>query len=316
MRMRWLFRTILLGALIACGLSACSRPPEQQSQDDDRKETGIVTIYVVNYPLAYFAQRIGGDHVKVIFPAPPDRDPAMWRPDADTIARYQQADLILLNGASYAKWTQIVSLPASRVVDTSAAVRDQYLTVDDKVTHTHGPGGEHAHAGVAFTTWLDPRMAIAQAAAIRDAMIKLRPQHEASFQEAFSALQRDLNEIDTKMDRLVNAHRDQPIVFSHPVYQYLTRRYGLRARSLHWEPDQMPSPDMWAALNTLLKEHPATSMVWEGQPLPESIAKLTQLGIKSIVFDPCSNVPDNGDYLQVMQQNIENFRAIFPASGS
>jgi hypothetical protein len=27
------------------------------------------TVYVVNYPLQYFTQRIGGDHVSVVFPA-------------------------------------------------------------------------------------------------------------------------------------------------------------------------------------------------------------------------------------------------------
>jgi len=38
-------------------------------------------IYTVNYPLAYFTERIGGEHVKVVFPVPPDMDPAFWKPD-------------------------------------------------------------------------------------------------------------------------------------------------------------------------------------------------------------------------------------------
>ena len=35
---------------------------------------------------------------------------------------YQGADLILLNGATYAKWIDRVTLPASKLVDTSAAL--------------------------------------------------------------------------------------------------------------------------------------------------------------------------------------------------
>ena len=35
-----------------------------------------LVIYTVNYPLAYFAERIGGDLVAVHFPAPEDVDPA------------------------------------------------------------------------------------------------------------------------------------------------------------------------------------------------------------------------------------------------
>ncbi len=76
---------------------------------------GPLNVYVVNYPLKYFAERIGGDHVRVKFPVPADVDPANWNPDLADIAAYQQADLILLNGAGYAKW-----------VPTSAC-RDQKL---------------------------------------------------------------------------------------------------------------------------------------------------------------------------------------------
>ena len=59
----------------------------------------VLSVYTVNYPLAYFAERIAGDQARVVFPAPSDVDPAFWQPDRETIRTYQQADLILLNGA-------------------------------------------------------------------------------------------------------------------------------------------------------------------------------------------------------------------------
>jgi zinc transport system substrate-binding protein len=71
----------------------------------------------VNYPLKYFAERIGGDHVRVEFPAPADVDPAYWNPALAGISAFQKADLILLNGAGYAKWIAKVSLPRSKIVD-------------------------------------------------------------------------------------------------------------------------------------------------------------------------------------------------------
>ncbi len=91
-------------------------------QEQDR-----LTVYAVNYPLQYFAERIGGNLVQVVFPAPEDVDPAFWKPDVATILAYQQADLILLNGAAYAAWVQVVSLPLSKLVNTSAAFADQYI---------------------------------------------------------------------------------------------------------------------------------------------------------------------------------------------
>jgi zinc transport system substrate-binding protein len=52
-------------------------------------------------------------------------------------------------------------------------------------------------------------------------------------------------------------------------------------------------------------------MIWEGEPLPESVAKLKEMGIESIVFDPCGNRPDEGDFLSVMKNNVANLRRIF-----
>jgi hypothetical protein len=34
-------------------------------------------------------------------------------------------------------------------------------------------------------------------------------------------------------------------------------------------------------------------------------------GINSLVFDPCGNVPEPGDFLSVVRQNAENLKAAF-----
>ena len=51
-----------------------------------------LSVYVVNYPLQYFAERIGGPDVRVVFPAPADGDPAFWKPLPEQIAAYQKRD--------------------------------------------------------------------------------------------------------------------------------------------------------------------------------------------------------------------------------
>ena len=109
-----------------------------------------LSVYVVNYPLQYFAERIGGEHIKVVFPAPADVDPAFWMPDLKTISDYQKADLILLNGAGYARWVNKVSLPRFRMVNTSIGFKNQYIEAAEIPTHSHGSEGDHAHAALAF----------------------------------------------------------------------------------------------------------------------------------------------------------------------
>jgi zinc transport system substrate-binding protein len=272
---------------------------------------GELTVHVVNYPLKYFAERIAGDHAKVVFPAPPDEDPAFWRPDVEAITAYQQADLILLNGAAYAKWVDKVTLPRSRMVDTSAKFKDQYITIEGAVTHSHGPEGEHAHEGVAFTTWIDFDLAAKQANAIADALSRKRPDLRKTFKRNSAALKKDLMALDREIKEIVSKDQSKPLVASHPVYDYFARRYGLNMKSVHWEPDEVPSYEQLAELSVILKVHPAKWMIWEGEPIKEPVEKLKSMGIQSLVFDPCGNTPDEGDFLSIMRQNAESLKMAF-----
>jgi zinc transport system substrate-binding protein len=263
----------------------------------------------VNEPLAFFARRIGGEAVDVRFPAPPDVDPAHWSPDPETVAAYQEADVILLNGAGYAGWVARATLPGDALVDTSAGFADRLLPVEGAVSHQHGPAGEHSHAGTAFTTWLDPTLAVQQARAVADAIGKHRPERAGELAASLAGLEADLLELDARLAKAALTLAGAPILFSHPVYQYLQHRYGLNARSLHWEPDEAPDAKAWRGLEALLAEHPARLVLWEGAPLPETRARLEELGLRSVVFDPGGRRTDTGDWLALMQQNVQRLEA-------
>jgi zinc transport system substrate-binding protein len=298
-------------ALLPLCSFGCSRSPDQQEVPDVDSESGLATVYVVNYPLKYFAERVGGDRVSVEFPAPPDIDPAFWKPTAEDIIGFQQADLILLNGAHYAHWVATVSLPQSKTVNTSTSISEQLIQLEEATTHSHGPEGQHAHGGMAFTTWLDPKLAIEQARAVCDALNARWPEHEQQFESGFADLERDLRELDAAIEGALADTKDTPLVFSHPVYQYFQRRYGLNGKSVHWEPDEAPSAEQWDELAEILKSHRAEWMIWEGQPSQDTVSRLREMGIESVVFDPCGNVPEDGDYLAVMQKNLSGMADAF-----
>jgi zinc transport system substrate-binding protein len=265
----------------------------------------------VNYPLKYFAERIGGEHVKVEFPVPAGADPAYWNPDLADISAFQKADLILLNGAGYAKWVAKVSLPRSKIVDTSRQFKDQYVTTKEVMTHSHGAEGEHAHEALAFTTWLDFELAARQADAVAAAMARKRPKLQDTFQNNFKALAKDLKALDQGIKAIVSQKPTTPLIVSHPVYDYFANRYKLNIVSVHWEPDQVPSDSQLREFQVILNQHPARWMIWEGEPLQASVDKLKTLGVDSLVFDPCGNVPEQGDFLTVMRSNVDNLRKAF-----
>ena len=286
------------------------------SMAEGAPQTNKPIVAVTNYPLKYFTERIAGNDIQVIFPIPHDGDPAFWHPQPKEILRFQSADTILLNGATYSKWLDTVTLSRRKLVNTSQAFQAEYITIEELATHQHGPQGEHAHSGLAFTTWLDFHQAILQAEAVLHTVVRLVPQKKSAFESNYSRLKQDLLALDQHLRQIVAQNSKPPLIASHPVYDYLKRRYGLNIRSVLWEPEEMPNAQQWEELETILKDYPATWMIWEGEPHPESVARLQLMGIKTVVFDPLGNVPEHGDFLSNMRQNVENLKVVFQQQGA
>lgn len=289
----------LFGLTAVLSLSSCGGPDENNGPAPE----GKLVVHAVNYPLYYFTSRIAGDLIDLKYPVSTDGDPAFWEPSDADISALQSADLIIMNGASYSKWAEHVSLPTNTRIDTSKAFKSSYIATEG-VIHTHGDGEAHSHGGIAFTTWLNMEFAQKQAEAIRDALIKKLPESKETLENNTIELTTALQGFDQALVAVGKALKDKSFVGSHPVYQYLTGRYKVKINALHWEPEVVPDDAAMSELDKILAAHPSEVMIWEGPPVDESIAKLDAIGIKSIVFNPCGNKPENGDFITVMEANI------------
>lgn len=268
-----------------------------------------LVVATVNYPLYYFAKAIGGDNVQVYLPSL-GGDPAYWKPDARMVSNFQKADLIIANGAGYAKWMEKVSLPSSKIVNTSLSFKDQWIETEEGITHSHGPEGEHVHKGTAFTTWLDLQFAMKQTSSVYEALLALLPEKEAELKSNFKQLQERLSELDNKLNELAKTIGDQTLIGSHPVYQYLSSGYDLTIHSLHWEPDEMPNEEEWSSLQNKMQSSGAQIMLWEDEPIEQIKSKLNEIGMGYSVFNPCGNKPESADFLGVMAKNAADLENI------
>jgi zinc transport system substrate-binding protein len=277
-------------------------------KDDQPSAKDGKTIFASNYPLAYFAERISGRAIR----CPEfDGDPVFWEPTIGDIAMMQQTDLILINGATYEKWLNKISLPKEKIVNTSAPFKGHYNSTENVTTHNHGPTGAHSHAGTAFTTWLDFTQAARQAEAVKDSLVVARIGSRQELTKNYEALKEQLLALDISIEATTKGRSDVPLFASHPVYDYFSRRYGLNLQAVLWEPDSFPDESAWSELEHFQRDHPARWMIWEDEPLPESVERLAKMGIRSIVFNPCGNRPDEGDFMSVMESNVENIKLIF-----
>jgi len=112
-------------------------------------------------------------------------------------------------------------------------------------------------------------------------------------------------------------YRSKPILASHPAYNYLAKRYQWNIISLDLDPEEMPSEEAFANIKTLLRESPASHILWEAEPKKEIAARMSsQLNLTSVEFSPCELLEEEQlqagvDYLTVMKRNIRNIRPVF-----
>lgn len=312
----------LAAAIIAClPLAACGPSAETAATGS---ESGAAAwpaarpvVYTTFYPTAYFAGRIAGDLASVVCPVPEDEDPIFWMPPADILQAYQEADLIVLNGAGFAKWVERASLPSSRVVDTAAPFAGEFIRYENATTHSHGKAGEHSHEGIDGHTWVDPVNAKTQAGEIRSALARLLPDHSADLEANFARLAADLDALDAGFREVSASDPRRPLLASHPAYNYLVRRYGWNLANLDLDPETMPTDAQFEEIRTILADHPAKFLLWESEPLPEIAARFRDgFGIESVTVSPCellgeAEMAAGADYLTVMRKNLESLRTVF-----
>ena len=304
---RMLVLTLTAMTLLACG---------DGTQTDGSGSAGKPVVMTTFYPTLYFARRIAGDLVRLSCPVPEGEDAIFWQPDEETIARYQKADLIVINGAQFEKWVLKTSLPPAKMVDTAKPFEKDFVRFENAVTHTHGPAGEHAHEGVDGHTWLDPVNAKVQAGEIHRALVRLLPKHEEKLDAGLAALAADLDGLDAKFRALPG----KPALFaSHPAYNYLAKRYGWKIVNLDLDPGEMPSDEVFARVKKTLETHPAKFLLWESDPTAEIATRFRDdLGIASVTVSPgelpsVAALVSGENYMTVMTRNLVILKSVFAA---
>jgi len=306
-----------LAALLALPVLAalsCGKKDEASGPGGSGGERPL-TAYTTFYPTWFFTAAIGGKHVRAVNPIPAGEDPIFFQPPPEMVRLYQEeADLIVLNGAGYARWTSRVMLPEERIVNAGASFENDLITIEDATVHSHGQSGEHSHAGIDGHTWMDPVLAMEQCRAIAAALKDRDPDHAADFDRGLREVLAGLEELDRAFKSLQAKGRDLPIVASHPAYNYLCRRYGWDVKSFDFDPAAAPAEDAVKTVSDYVNAHPGIRfMVWEKKPAPATAEAFRFFcGLEPVEFAPVETPPGDGlDYFDVMKQNVENIRPLF-----
>jgi len=294
--MRWLSALLMAVGVcvIGCDRSRPAIPPPTEVD-------GVVRA--TSAPVGWLTERIAGGLVPVEMLCPEGQSPETWRPPPDTIARYQRAALIVVNGADLESWVYTAPLPRSRLVLTAPSIEGELLVVKGE-THSHGPSGEHAHDEVLGHTWLDPLNATAQAGAIARALGDAFPTHAAAFRKNYEELAAELAAFDERL-RAFGRSSGRIVASDNPL-GYLARRYG-------WPTiESEDRPEGWPAQLDLLKNqglltNQATVLIVSDREGAASIADAPP-GASVVVWETGA-AAGTRPYTDILAGNIERLLA-------
>lgn len=307
MRLRAVASTASTGLLLLTAVG-CGSEGDASAGDG----TSVVTAL---YPLAFVAERVGGDDVTVTHLAAPGVESHDVELSPRQVGQVAGASLVLyLGGFAPAVDEAAEQNAADRLFDVSAVVELGPDAVsdhaeDDHDDHADDEADDHGDADPHF--WLDPTRLGAVARALAERLAELDPADADDFRARAAALEADLDALDASYDRSLASCETTTLVTSHDAFGYVAARYGLVQLGVAGlEPDAEPSAARIAEVQETIRDTGTTTIFFEplaGSDIADTIA--ADLGVESASLDPIESQPASGDYLTAMAANLEALRA-------
>ncbi|MFH9175506.1 metal ABC transporter substrate-binding protein [Streptomyces albogriseolus] len=317
---------VALTAVAALGfgtLTACS------SDSAAAGDTGSFDVVASFYPMAFLAERIGGEHVHVTSLTQPGQEPHDLEISARQTAQLEEADAALyLKGLQPSVDEAIGQSPIATKIDAAELTTleehgDEHGT---EAGHDEEHGDEHAHEdehghdheGGDPHIWLDPVRYAEVAEGVGKAFQKADPDHAADYRANTAALVKDLKTLDEKFRTGLANRKTDVFLTTHAAFGYLAERYGLTEEAISGlDPDTEPSGARVKELQKIAKEDGVTTVFYETLVSDKTAKTLAgDTGLRTDVLDPVEGITDHSrgeDYFQVMEANLTALRTALGA---
>lgn len=256
-----------------------------------------ISVAASFYPLAYFAEQIGGDFVETTNITPLGAEPHDYEPTPKEIIKIKTSSIFIFNGGNLDPWAKKLAQDKD----------DQNIIFLDMSGHFPQTSNPHF--------WLDPLLAKKEAELIDGALIKIDPQHTKQYADNTAKLIGKLNDLDIKYRQGLAECRLRDIIVSHDAFGHLADRYRLNVFPISGlSPDEEPSPQQLGKIVKIVKEKNIQIIFAEpllNKKLAQTIAGETGVGI--LTLNPIEGLTEdekrlNKDYFSLMEENLINLR--------
>jgi zinc transport system substrate-binding protein len=280
-----------------------------QNKTEDSKLKVVATFY----PLAFFAQQIGGEEVIVKQLMPDNTEVHNWQPSVTDILTLDEADVIIYNGASLDHWFEDDVIP---IIDSSNKIIIE-TTEGIQLLETEQENDDHEHEGLHDPhTWIGPFIAKQQAQNIYEALTQKDPDNRDYYSERWQNLKIRFEELDNNYMTGLSTKRKEEIFVSHSAFGYLADRYGFKQHGvIGISADEQPSAQTYANLVEMMQEHETyivyVDPVYAGesaQTLRNELQRLSGKNVQILKLYFMLGEIDGLDYFGQQEKNLENLK--------
>ena len=276
-----------------------------------------IKITVSFYPLAYFAEAIGGENVVVSSLIPYNNEVHSWQPSISDITRAEDSDLIIYLGAGLDHWMEDNILTAintegkiireaSEGITLLAGVDEHDEDEHDDDEHNHEEGDPHL--------WVSPHTALQLAENVFIAIIDTDPTNGDYYQQNWEQLQVTLSEIDTRYKNELQQASGKTFFVIHSAYGYIAEGYGLEQYGLIGiSADEQPStPQMVRIIELMIAENSYVIFVDPiysedyAQTLSTELSSRAGESVQILQLSLILGPIDNLDYVGQLEANLDN----------
>jgi len=270
----------------------------------------VVTTF---YPLAFFAQQIGGEEVTVMQLIPDNTEVHNWQPSFDDILALDEADVIIYNGASLDHWFEDDIIP---IIDSRNKIIVK-TTKGIQLLETEQENEDHDQKGIYDPhTWISSFIAEQQAQNIYEVLVQKDPDNMDYYSERWQNLKTRFEELDNKYLRGLSTKRKDEIFVAHSAFGYLVDRYGFEQHGvIGISADEQPSTSIYANIVETMLEF-ETYMVYVDpvyadkpvQTLKNELERLSGHDVQILKLYVMIGEIDGLDYFGQQEKNLENLK--------
>lgn len=219
----------LLGLL---SLAACNTSSKT-------KEKTIVSVSIA--PQKYFVERLLDDQVDVNVMVPPGSSPATYSPTPSQLIKLSNSKAYLLMGHLGFETTW-----QDKLKDANASM--DWFNLSENIDLIQGDHDHHHHhhdhvcsVGADPHVWTSPKEMLMVANNLKTALIKLMPEQVNLIEDNYLLLEKDILQLDNRLNKLANEKPNLSFMIFHPAYTYLARAYAFEQISIEFE-GKTPTP--------------------------------------------------------------------------